>query len=298
VAQISGAVKPPVPARPAKEVAPPKTDRTGRLWLQGCGVVLALSLLGWMRFGAAREQFEDYLLTVWFHDYDVMLMSSFCVHQVGWFVLFLALSMGLMAAIFSGAFGGVRANLPWVVIWDYQDKYASNPVVDRLRDEPHEHRVTSLPGQWLQSTDYLKRLFRYQWLPQVFPYYNIQTLDIVDMPRMPEDLSAYLNTLKVLSYAGSCSPYFRFWQLTGTDYILGTAAAADELNQDPLVAGRPFTIVERFDAVPKPGYTLNDTPDHLTVQPDEHGPYALLIPGKSSGWAGGLPKFERSWRRL
>ena len=38
-----------------------------------------------------------------------------------------------------------RANLRWVVTWDWVQKYASNPVVDMLREKPYEHRVAMLP---------------------------------------------------------------------------------------------------------------------------------------------------------
>ena len=36
-----------------------------------------------------------------------------------------------------------RANLPYIVFWNYKEKYASNPVIDLLREKPYQHRVTA-----------------------------------------------------------------------------------------------------------------------------------------------------------
>src|SRR5688500_19703903 len=37
----------------------------------------------------------------------------------------------------------VPANKPWVVYYDYKQRYASNAVIDFLRKDAHEHRVTA-----------------------------------------------------------------------------------------------------------------------------------------------------------
>ena len=42
----------------------------------------------------------------------------------------------------------VRANVPWVVYWDYTYKYATNPVVDILREKPYLARVVA-PWLWI-----------------------------------------------------------------------------------------------------------------------------------------------------
>jgi len=271
-------------------------------WLRGCVIVLGLALLAWLRYNDGRSDLESYLHTVGFKEADAADVAGFSIRQVGWFVLFFGLSAGVMAGLFCGAFvgprarwGGLalglvlvadlgRADRPWVVIWNYQEKYASNPVVDRLRQQPYEHRVTLLPGAVSANLASLARLYRYEWLPQVFPCYNIQTLDLVDMPREPEDFAAYIGALKVKRFAGDYVPYFRYWELTSTDYLLGPADAADTLNQDPALNGRQFRVVERFVVLPRPGYTPADALEHFTAQPDEHGPFALLE------YTGALPR--------
>ena len=86
-------------------------------------------------------------------------IAAFSVGQAGWFLLFFALAIGIVILIIAGIFSGKRAklggillgallivdlgraNLPWITHWDYKQKYASNPIVDILRDKPYEHRV-------------------------------------------------------------------------------------------------------------------------------------------------------------
>jgi len=78
-----------------------------------------------------------------------------------------------------------RANLPWVVHWDYKQKYevgSLNSVVKFLADKPYEHRVAGLPiepqhqlrgyDSWFGGSG----LFRIEWMQHHFPYYNIQSL--------------------------------------------------------------------------------------------------------------------------
>ena len=279
-----------------------KAGEFEKFWLRGCLIFLGLVLLAWLTFNNNRSSLVSYLLTVGFTEANAPDIADFSVRQVGWFVLFFVLSAGLMVGLFSGAFAGARArwgglalglllvadlgraDLPWVVIWNYQEKYASNPVIERLRQQPYEHRVTLLPGTVPTRLSYLAKLYRYEWLQQVFPFYNVQTLDIVDMPRVPEDYSAYTTTLQVSHFAGDLDPYFRYWALTSTDYVLGLADAPDTLNLDPALNGRSFRIVQRFDVLPRPGFTLADLPEHFTAQPDDHGPYALFQ------YTGALPR--------
>ena len=40
-----------------------------------------------------------------------------------------------------------RANVPWVITWNWVQKYATNPVIDFLREKPYEHRVAVLAVQ-------------------------------------------------------------------------------------------------------------------------------------------------------
>jgi len=263
-----------------------------KFWLRGCWLVLGISLFAWEQYGSDQQVLADYLATVGFNPPDTEIMAGFSVWQVGWFVLFFVLAAGLMTALLKGAFAGGRAkwgglalglvlladlgraNLPWVVDWNYQEKYASNPVVDRLRAQPYAHRITILPDPALQTAPYLNQLYRLEWLPQQFSYYNIQTLDVVEMPRMPIDLAAYVGALGKMPGNVKYQALIRMWELTGTDYVFGPADALDDLNQQ--MAGEPFHISERFDIVPKAGKTGFDNLENLTTVPEDNGPYALF----------------------
>ena len=128
-----------------------------------------------------------------------------------------------------------RADVPWVIHWDYKQKYevgTLNPIVDFLRNEPYEHRVAEMPFELPGDMFALyHQLYRVEWMQHHFPYYNIQCLDIIQMPRMAEDLSQYLTA--ILPHSQSQSEFWRFsrhWQLTNTRYLLGPAVNVDEVN--------------------------------------------------------------------
>ena len=78
-----------------------------------------------------------------------------------------------------------------------RNRFAQSPIVDFLRDKPYEHRVADLPFHTPHtiSTLFDERLYRIEWAQHHFPYYNIQSLDIVQMPRMPADLEAFERAL-------------------------------------------------------------------------------------------------------
>jgi hypothetical protein len=300
------------PSAGRQKVAPPKTSHPARSWLSGCAVVLGASLLAWLRYASAHEALADYLNTVGFKDARADAVASFSIRQVGWFVLFFALSGSLVAGILSGALAGARAkwggvllglllfadlgraNLPWVVYWNYPAKYASNPIIELLRDHAYEHRVScvALTTQLPPEVPSLSKLFRYEWLAQQFPFYNIQTLDNVDMPRKPVDFKAYTDQLAAQQKAVGAPAYVRYWQLTGTDHLLEPADALERLQASSGQPGQPFHIVKRFDLVPKPGTTDPADYQNLTAAINDNGVYALLE------FTGALPraKLFANWR--
>jgi hypothetical protein len=289
-----------------------KAGKSEKRWIHACVLVLGLSVVAWIKYASQHDALVSYLTANQFKYSLADTTASFSIRQVGWFVLFLVLSVGLMAGIFSGAFTGSRAvwgaillgvllladlgraNLPWVFYWNYQQKYASNPIVDRLREKPYEHRVAFTPGQWPETLAPLFNLYKGPWLQQLFPYYNVQSLEIVDMPRMPEDVTAYNNALGSTQSVSSLQAWVRQLQLTSSCYVLGLADALDPLNQGIVGAEKQFRILERFSVVPKPGVTIT-TPsnaEQFTVVPDANGLFALFE------FAGALPraKLYANWQ--
>src|SRR5207248_7984524 len=83
---------------------------------------------------------------------------------------------------------------PWIQYYDYPDQYASNPVLDILKDKPWEHRVTAFPVAMMQNQplQILNQVYMGVWLQHHFQYYNIQALDMSQEPRPPADKEAYL----------------------------------------------------------------------------------------------------------
>jgi hypothetical protein len=88
-----------------------------------------------------------------------------------------------------------RANQPWVNYWNYKAQYASDPILDRLREKPYEQRVTMLPFHVPTGVSLLGQFYHGQWMKYQFQYYNIQSLDTVQLPRMPEDVAAFTKAL-------------------------------------------------------------------------------------------------------
>ena len=132
-------------------------------WVRGSAAALAASLVGWLIYSSSRERLVAHLQEVDFEAAMAGAIANFSIRQVGWFVLLLALALGLLTLMLSGYFSGRRAragaillglllvvdlgwaNMPWVVTWNWEQKYATNPVIEMLREKPYEHRVAVLP---------------------------------------------------------------------------------------------------------------------------------------------------------
>lgn len=263
-------------------------------WAVSCLLFIGGSLLGWLIYSASRQSLEQYLETVQIGVKDAPEVASFSIKQVGWFILFLVASVAAFTLILSGTFGGLRAKWGgmflglllvadlgradryWTVFWDYNQKYATNPIIDLLREKPYEHRVAFLPFRSPPQLALFEQLYRIEWAQHHFPYYNIQSLDVIQMPRMPEDLAAFENAMGYRGTPETLYLVMRRWQLTNTRYLLGAAGYGDVLNSQLDPGQRRFRIVERFDIEPKPGITDPLRLEELTVELKPNGNYALF----------------------
>ncbi|HET7625160.1 MAG TPA: hypothetical protein VFM25_07835, partial [Verrucomicrobiae bacterium] len=277
-------------------------------WVAGCFAAIILSLIGWIIYRISQPHLEAYLVemarlealaqNISFDSgaasYSAHMQAAFSVRQVGWFILFLVASVGMMVLIFTGVFsgrqatlGGIllgvilvgdlgRANLPWIVYFNYPQKYASNPVIDLLRQKPYEHRVAILPFNFPQQFYLFEQLYKIEWAQHQFQYYNVQSLDIVQMPRVPEDLLAFETALQFRGTPDTVHLLTRRWTLTNTRYLLGPAGFLDVLNQQLDPAKHRFRIVQSFNVVPKPGIENPTSLEELTAQPAANGAYALF----------------------
>jgi hypothetical protein len=273
-------------------------------------MILIGSLLAWLIYALQKTNLVSYLKTVGFPDENMAgKIAAFSVGQVGWFILFFVMATGLLTLVLSGAFagrrakwGGIflgallildlgRADLPWIIHWNYQQKYASNPIIDFLRNKSYEHRVAILPFHPSQQFELFGELYRIEWAQHHFPYYNIQSLDKIQMARMLKDLVAYETILtprsKDMFYLMA-----RRWELTNTRYLLGPVPLLDTYNEqlDPLQ--HRFRIIQRFDIALKPDIQQFTKLEDLTVVPSDNGVFALFE------FTGALPraKLYSNWQ--
>jgi hypothetical protein len=271
-----------------------------RRWTIGTGIAFGAAVLGWLVFSSSRKEFIEYLQEVQFNAEMAAQIAQFSSGQVGIWLFFFAGALLLLTLILSGAFSGPRAkwgavlmvlfvlvdlgraNKPWIVVWDYEQKYATNPIIEKLREQPYLGRVAIMPS-WVQQfvrggadPQVLEQLYRIEWAQHHFLYYNIHSLDIIQMPRMPEDLLAFEMALQPRTVAELPLLAPRRWQLTSTRYLLGVADYLPFLNQQIDPAGQRFRIAERFAIQPKPGIERPTSYEELTAVPDTNGPYALI----------------------
>jgi hypothetical protein len=272
-------------------------------WVLGSAITLGASLLGWMIYASENGVLQTYLKEVGFDSGMAANIAAFSLRQVGWFILFLALALGSITLVMSGWFAGRRAkwgvifmgvalvadlfqaNRHWVLYFDFEQKYSSNPIIDTLRDKPYEHRVAILP-KWIpsafqvgpeaaQAEQYLDQLYDIEWAQHHFQRFNVQSIDIVQMSRRPEDFVGFEGAMQVRS-ADTLRLVTRRWELTNTRYLLGLAGFVDLLNRDFDPGRHSFRAVEHFEIVPKPGVDRPTRLEELTAQPSPDGRYALI----------------------
>ena len=282
-----------------------------RNWTLVCVLAVIGSVLGWLIYATEKPGLVRYLQMVGVPDEDMAKdIAAFSIGQVGWFIILFALAVGLCTLIIAGVFagrraklGGVllgallvmdlgRANLPYIIHWDYKQKYeigSLNPIVDFLRNKPYESRVVGLPFNAPSRLPFYDGsfgdLYRIEWAQHHFPFYNIQSLDKIQMPRMPADLEAYEMALAPRS-EGTAYLQTRRWELTNTRYLLAYAGFLDALNEQLDPVQHRFRIKQRFDVMPKSGVDRPTQLEQLTAVPSENGGCALFE------FTGALPRVK------
>jgi len=262
-------------------------------WNLGLILAAGMSVVAVMIVFAFKGKFAGFLQKQGL-DPDLAAMTArFSLGEDVWFVVFLMLSAGVMIFGMRDAWKGSRwvwvfaaavlivdlgrADKPWVQFFDYKEQYASNPVMDFLKEKPYEHRVIarlSPAGSYdISGSDNFAGLCQH-WLENDFPYHDIQTLDIAQMPRMPVLDHDYM--IRFLSgNAADWSSYARLWQLTNTRYIIASAGALPLLNQRADPSGHSFRVLFRLDETRKPVAEFHGFGD-LTVERSDQGAFALI----------------------
>jgi hypothetical protein len=271
-----------------------------RRWAMACVAIVILSALSWLVCSSAVKGIEKHLTDFAGLDAGLAAVTAkFTLREVGLFAFFTVLSVGAVLAIMSGWFSGqrgktagillglllvvdlARANRPWIVYNDYKDKYATNPVIEKLRENPHNSRVTFF-AMALPQNDLFSQLYGIEWLQHHFQYYRIQSIDIIQMPREPIDYAAFSGMNGAFPYRNGFmmpdkhSILTRYWELTNTRYILGPGNLADGLNANIDKELKRFRTVMKFDVAPKPDRSDVKKLEDLTVVENPNGKYALV----------------------
>jgi len=300
-----------------------------RRWVTGVLVATGLALAAAVLLTTSSSSLGAYLAKVPFGANEPATVG-FVLREVWMAILFLLVSVTVVLGAVVGWFNGYRAawagwmlgailvtdlfraNVPWVQHYDARMRYRSDAVLDVLKEKPWEHRVTSfldprragplVGGEAATVWVY----FQKEWLEHQFQYFGIQSLDISQMPRMPELEAAYFGALSPSSNPSELKVVARMWELTGTRYVLGAREVVEQLNQavDPverrLSVAMPFALVVKAGVeAPTQATPLVEAVQRLEAVKTPEGPYALMEFGGAlprvklySDWRSGIPDTE------
>lgn len=254
-----------------------------RKWTTGLVAFVVISLLGTLVFVSSRSDIARSLSNDGFSLDQAREITGFASKELGWYLFFLLMSAGMVIGFMSGWFAGqrakigalllgavlvadlVRANEPWILYYDYKEKYASNALIDILREKPYEHRVTVvsfLDPRQIPGLGDLQNIYRVLWAQHHFPFYNIQSLDVTQEPRRPAEKIAFQQAMG--------NAILRYYELTSTRYIIGLAGLVDPLNQQLDPQKKRFRLHTAFALAQE----RSDGP--ILVQTNATGPFALL----------------------
>ncbi|HRY47900.1 MAG TPA: hypothetical protein P5186_07630 [Candidatus Paceibacterota bacterium] len=265
-------------------------------WALGCLAFLGCSLMGWLIFTSSRTGLLQYLEAGAFAPDKATAIFSFSSKEIGLYLVFLVVALGLMSVIMSGWLAGkrlrwavlalglfigidmVRANGPWIKYYDYREKYASNPVIDFLREKPHEYRVeiphvpmahTPIYIPLPQELSFYVRVCFVAWLEHLFQYYKIQSMAINQNPRQTIDYKTYFAAFSSTNFSRSNPNPVRLWELCNSRYFLTVSGVSAGLNQQLDPTKQRFKDVMAFNLKQR-------SEDIYAVETNATGPFALV----------------------
>ena len=122
------------------------------------------------------------------------------------------------------------------------------------------------------------QVYSREWSQHLFTFYNIQSLDIVQLPRKPSDLKAFEEALTPTTNAETKYLTLRRWQLTNTRYIIGTLNFYNYFNSQLDPQRHRLRLVDRFKLAPKKGVhsTQEVTTADVVAEETPKGSFALF----------------------
>ena len=287
------------------------TPAVDRRFVAFLAALTGVAILGFAAYLSGRPSVVAHLGPLVGAD-QAAAVARHSLAEVGLFVVLLGGSALVVLLVFSGVLAGAsaplawwvlggllaidlyRASTPWVVHYDHRRRYRQNVVVEYLARDPAQSRVACriLPTSrqmLIADDDGLMPAVHNLWLEHHFQRYNVQTLDIIQAPRMPALDQAFLKAFEPTETEvarGDFRAVGRLWQLTATRYILAARAFEARLNQAFTVTGTGFVPRLGFDLGLKPDADRNRLrPDDLDAAPNPAGQYALFE------LTGALPRF-------
>ncbi|TAL02663.1 MAG: hypothetical protein EPO07_07075, partial [Verrucomicrobia bacterium] len=275
-----------------------------RRWVLGSLLAIGLAVVSWLAYSKQQTVLAANLAQM--HELEsaqrgeapnpagaaalAKAQLNFSVGQVGKFIVILLPQLALVIVAFSGYFSGARsklaavllgaalvadlgyANTPWIITYNWKEKYleaGDNPVIAFLKQKPYEHRVAIadpfIPSQY----GLLSQVYGIEWTQHLFQYFNIQTISIVQMSRVPKEVQAFEGALFFDRSTNTLHHIPRRWQLMNNRYLLGPLGLGEALN-------REFNSPGLYrDLMPFEFYQTRGGGPILT-RTNSTGPYALI----------------------
>jgi hypothetical protein len=250
------------------QALPAAAAKVDRYWLRGCMVFFLITIAGWAIYASRRQEVEEYLRSQLYTGILPQMISQFSIGQVKWCVIFMGLGGVLMAVLLRRGFQGrqalwgagllgllvfldyYNANYPWVTYLDYHQRYADNPVLDLLATNQCEHRVSFVPFKPSGATEIFPQIYRLDWMQHQFQHRNIQSLDLVQMPRLPEDMKAFMDATQFDGTTPTFPHLVRRYELTSTRYLLCSTALLTMANKEFESFQKRVRVITQFNLVP------------------------------------------------
>jgi len=134
---------------------------------------------------------------------------------------------------------------------------AENDVVRILKSVMPEKRIALLSQEGFYNN----------WLTFLFPYHNIQTINVTQMPRMPADYKSFFEAV-------GRNPV-RFWQLSAVGLVLAPAQAWVQFQNDPAMKD-VFDLAYAYNVQPN-GVAVDVLPA-TAERPGQHVIMRLRLP--------------------
>ena len=267
-----------------------------RKWAIGMTAAFGVAIFGLLIFSSSKADLIQYLQLTGFTTEEAPQIAASATREILWFILFFGMSISMSILLISGALGGSRAkfagfalgllivadmsraNSPWIIYENYKQKYQSNPMIDLLRDHAYNHRVAMGPNPGFPAlSSFHGSVYHMLWLQHHFPFYNIQSLDIPQEPRVAQEKIDYMG-------AFATNPA-RYWQLSNTRYLFGMTqmqTPQGALNYVEMLNAQLDPIQRRFQV--RMPFTVSQEGSVISATTNATGPFALIE------FAGALPR--------